>query len=534
MANLNQSYDFIKQIGVGGMATVFLGRHPALERLVAIKVVKGEQKDKVRRFEREARLSATLKQENLPAIFDYFTDDQNNHYLVMEYVDGVDISPIIKSKTTIPPMIVAMIAREVCRGLEHMHENGIIHRDIKPSNVRLGKNGQVKLMDFGIAKHEEDAGKSHLTATGVIVGTPSYMSPEQASGDQLTPQSDVYSLGIMMYEMLTGKKPYTADTNMTLISLIAQGKFTPLSETHPHLPPALVDIVHRAMVKSLRQRYATTSEIIKDLNKYLQSMSQIEIRDWLVRYYDAATTKDKIVDMNVFVLPAPVSVETAETTTRLVDTEKNNNFVLNKRHLVLGSAALVILCVLAYLFWPSDHPLGNYDPYGRLALSVRSDRQTIKDTRVYVNDSEFPLDDNFGGSLIIDNLQPGRNAIKIRFPLLYHTYEYNFTLDGADESKALNLDLTKIAASLDGVRPESRRYGFAVISEPAGVSVHLDDLKSKPLGKSPTGLIFPSVKTGLHKIFLQKEGYVTSAIERNFTPDQNYTLQYELEPAKKK
>ncbi|HNI11006.1 MAG TPA: PEGA domain-containing protein, partial [bacterium] len=258
------------------------------------------------------------------------------------------------------------------------------------------------------------------------------------------------------------------------------------------------------------------------------------IRDWLVRYYEAATTKDKIVDMNVFVLPAPVSVETAETSTRPVDTEKNNNFVLNKRHLVLGSAALVVLCVLAYLFWPSDHPLGNYDPYGRLALSVRSDRQTIKDTRVYVNDSEFPLDDNFGGSLIIDNLQPGRNAIKIRFPLLYHTYEYNFTLDGADESKALNLDLTKIAASLDGVRPESRRYGFAVISEPAGVSVHLDDLKSKPLGKSPTGLIFPSVKTGLHKIFLQKEGYVTSAIERNFTPDQNYTLQYELGPAKKK
>ncbi|MBX7152661.1 protein kinase [bacterium] len=540
MENLIQSYEITKQIGSGGMATVFMGRHPSLDRLVAIKVVKGDNRDKVKRFAREAVLSAALKQENLPAIYDYFVDAQKNHYLVMEYVDGIDVSDIIKSRATIPHFVSVMIAREVARGLEHMHEKGIIHRDIKPSNVRLSKDGQVKLMDFGIAKEEDEEAHKNLTSTGIIIGTPSYMSPEQASGDKLTTQSDIFSLGTMMYEMLTGKKPFSADSNLTLITLIAQGRYESLDRSQINIPQPLIRIVDRAMSKNLDTRYQHIGLVIKDLNHYLQSISQSQLLHFLMQYYSAVIGKDKNQDFTPFdklphIADAPEPSEvpdesTGEYIAKFYDKRKR------KKKIAIAAVTAFALAILVWFGWKGQWPFDFDGPaFGSVNLSLKSDKaDVLNDAHIYINDKEWLHSGNFDGKTILNHFQKGRNSLRIKFPLLYQNYEYNFTLEKETESKDVTLDLDKLSTLLDAYRGESRRLGFAVNTDPAGAFVYIDNDFKNIFAKTPSPLTWPNVRATFHKISIQKEGFRTVEIERPFTPNELLNIHIDLVPDKKK
>jgi serine/threonine protein kinase len=524
MENLIQSYEIIKQIGAGGMATVFMGRHPSLNRLVAIKVVRGDNKDKIKRFEREAILSASMKQENLPAIYDYFTDSQMNHYLVMEYVEGLDVSEIIKSRGPISPYICAMIAREAARGLEHMHEGGIIHRDIKPSNVRLGKDGQVKLMDFGIAKQEDEESQKHLTSTGIIVGTPSYMSPEQASGDKLTIQSDVYSLGTMMYEILTGKKPFIADSNLTLITMIAQGRFEPLEQKNLPIPQTLIDIVHKAMSKNLSTRYQHVGLVIRDLNAFLMSISQSQIKDILVKYYAIMSSKDKAAE-EMFLSDVIKTFSSPALENRNDVRSKRERSSFKGKATAAASLVIMILAAVFYIFFGRDTSAEQEEiGFGFFNLSVKTDKPgLLKDTRVFINDKEFPLT---GGNMTLKNFQRGRNALRIKFPLLYYTYEYDFSLERDDEIKMLSLDLDKMSSALDFYRPENRRIGFYTTADPP-VSVYFDG-ESNPFLKTPAAQTWLGFRPGIHKILFKKDGYITFSVDRNLTTNEYFHFKVDL------
>lgn len=540
MENLIQSYEITKQIGSGGMATVFMGRHPSLDRLVAIKVVKGDNRDKVKRFAREAVLSAALKQENLPAIYDYFVDAQKNHYLVMEYVDGIDVSDIIKTRGNVSHFVAVMIAREVARGLEHMHEKGIIHRDIKPSNVRLSKDGQVKLMDFGIAKEEDEEAHKNLTSTGIIIGTPSYMSPEQASGDKLTTQSDIFSLGTMMYEMLTGKKPFSADSNLTLITLIAQGRYEPLDRAHVAIPKGLIKIVDRAMSKNLDTRYQHIGLVIKDLNQYLQSISQSQLLHFLMQYYSAVTVKDKNPNLDFFSkLPhvsdtpqptdAPDELSTGEYIAKFYNRGKR------RKRIVVAAVTAIMAVVVAWFGWNGQWLDFDGSAFGSVNLSLKSDKaDVLNDVRIYVNDKEWSHSDNFDGKATLNHFQKGRNALRIKFPLLYQNYEYNFTLEKETESKDITLDLDKLSTLLDAYRGESRRLGFAVNTDPAGAFIYLDNDFKNIFAKTPSPLTWPNVRPTFHKISIQKEGFRTVEIERPFSPNELLNIHIDLVPDKKK
>ncbi|NUM79173.1 serine/threonine protein kinase [bacterium] len=541
MENLIQSYEITKQIGSGGMATVFMGRHPSLDRQVAIKVVKGDNRDKVKRFAREAVLSAALKQENLPAIYDYFVDAQKNHYLVMEYVDGIDVSDIIKTRGFVPHYAAVMIAREVARGLEHMHEKGIIHRDIKPSNVRLSKDGQVKLMDFGIAKQEDEEAHKNLTSTGIIIGTPSYMSPEQASGDKLTTQSDIFSLGTMMYEMLTGKKPFSADSNLTLITLIAQGRYEPLDRSQVSIPKPLIRIVDRAMSKNLDSRYQHIGLVIKDLNQYLQSISQSQLLHFLMQYYLTLTSKNKNPDFSPFAkLPhvadtpehnePPDELSTGEYIAKFYDKGKR------KKKIAIAAAVTLIITVVTWLTWKGLWPFDFNGPaFGNVNLSLKSDKtDVLNDVRIYVNDNEWPRSGNFDGKATLNHFQKGRNALRIKFPILYQNYEYNFTLEKENESKDVTLDLDKLSALLDAYRGESRRLGFAVNTDPAGAFVYIDNDFKNIFAKTPSPLTWPNIRATFHKISIQKDGFRTVEIERPFSPNELLNIHVDLVPDKKK
>jgi serine/threonine-protein kinase len=202
------SFRLIEKIGEGGMAIIYKAVQPSLKRTVVIKRLKDPNREIIERFKKEAFVSASFSQENVLAIYD-FIYAHKSYYLVMEFVDGHDLRDIIDFSAPLPPSVAALIIREVAKGIEYTHNKSVIHRDIKPSNILISHHGEIKLIDFGVAKDETP---SKLTLTGMIVGTPSYMSPEQANGDPLGPQSDIYSLGVLLYEMLTGVKPFLGDT----------------------------------------------------------------------------------------------------------------------------------------------------------------------------------------------------------------------------------------------------------------------------------------------------------------------------------
>ncbi len=535
MEKVIQSYEVIKQIGAGGMATVFMGRHPTLDRLVAIKVVKGDNRDKIKRFEREAVLSASLKQENLPSIYDYFMDAQKNHYLVMEYVEGIDVSDILKTRGPLPAGICAMIIREAARGLEHMHENGIIHRDIKPSNVRLGKNGQVKLMDFGIAKQEDDEAHRNLTSTGIIVGTPSYMSPEQASGDKLTVQSDIFSLGTMMYELLTGKKPFAADSNLTLITLIAQGKFESLYHSHPELPHNVVEIVHKAMSKNLNNRYQQIGHLIKDLNNFLQAMSQSQIKDYLIKYYTVVVSKNKSIDLADFDIPVnPDFTSTAvDLSYSKISFRPTFKHLRKYRWLYLSSASIAAAVTLLYFLYVNDL-IFKEPPFGRLDVNLKTKRANIlRDTKLYINDREFPLSASFDGVISLNQFQYGKNTVRFKFPVMYSTQELHFSFKDETDTLNFNFDIDKMIDALDIYPPDNRKIGINVFTVPSGSSVYINnDLKTSNL-RTPYTQGWIGFKTPVQSLILKKENYLTIKIPGPFPSNENFGLHVYLEPYKK-
>jgi len=268
------AYEIVEQLNESSMALVYKAIQPTLKRRVIIKKLKEQSDEAITRFKREAYVSAALNHENIVATYD-FVYERRNYFLIMEYIDGMDLKTILSICSPLPPVIAAMIIREIARGLEHSHSRNFIHRDIKPANVLISYQGDVKLIDFGVAKECRD---SDITQTGIIVGTPIYMSPEQASGDEISNQSDIFSLGVLFYELITGFKPYSASSNNELFSLISQGKYKSPRIFNNTIPFRVVQIIKKSMQKSLQKRYQTASEMIYDINNFLKWDNQVNIK----------------------------------------------------------------------------------------------------------------------------------------------------------------------------------------------------------------------------------------------------------------
>ncbi|MGD8863594.1 MAG: serine/threonine-protein kinase, partial [Myxococcales bacterium] len=214
----------IGEIGSGGMAVIYKAVQEPLERVVAIKALKPSiavDSQFAMRFEREARFMASLQHENILHVHD-FVKDGETMYIIMEYVQGIDLYDLLQLTPRLPVDVAAIIALQVARALDYAHFRGIIHRDIKPANIIISHQGEVKLMDFGIAR---DHSLSDLTETGTGVGTPSYMSPEQILGDKLDFRSDIFSLGIVLYQCITGQKPFIEDESRTVMQKIRLDRY---------------------------------------------------------------------------------------------------------------------------------------------------------------------------------------------------------------------------------------------------------------------------------------------------------------------
>lgn len=260
---LGNRYEILEQLGGGGMALVWKGKDAFLNRLVTVKVLRPEyasDQDFVRRFRREAQAVASLSHPNIVSIYDVGQENES-HYLVMEYVDGESLKELIRREAPLSPARVIQLGRQIAEALEHAHENSIIHRDVKPHNILITRSGRAKLTDFGIAQ----ASASTLTHTDTIVGSVHYISPEQAKGEPAGPKSDIYALGVVLYEMLTGKVPYQADGAIGVALKHIQEQPLSLREINPAVPEDLEKVVLRAMDKLPERRHKSARALGEDL-----------------------------------------------------------------------------------------------------------------------------------------------------------------------------------------------------------------------------------------------------------------------------
>jgi predicted Ser/Thr protein kinase len=250
----------------GGMGSVYAAIDERLNRKVAVKVLKDELADDprfVERFRREARAVAALSHPNIAGIFDYGEDD-GRHFIVMEYIEGRDLARIIREEGVFAPERAARIAAQICAALGHAHNMNIVHRDIKPGNVIVSPGDRVKVTDFGIARA---AGESTLTATGSMLGTAQYLSPEQASGGRVGSASDIYSAGVVLFEMLTGTVPFTGDSAVAVAMRHVSDDVPPPSSISRDVPPELDEVVATATAKDPVDRWSTANEMAEALRE---------------------------------------------------------------------------------------------------------------------------------------------------------------------------------------------------------------------------------------------------------------------------
>lgn len=265
---LGGRYEIIERIGGGGMALVYRANDILLNRNVAVKVLRQQfvhDEEFVRRFRREAQAAASLSHPNIVSVYDVGQQD-DTHYIVMEYVEGQNLNDIIKERAPLQPDEAVRIAVQICDALDHAHHNQIIHRDIKPHNILIGRNGRVKVTDFGIARAVTS---STITQTGSVVGSVHYFSPEHAKGVVTGEKSDLYSLGIVLYQMVTGRLPFLGESPISVALKHLQDGFEEPRQVNPHIPQSLENVILRAMRKNPGERYGSAREMLDDLETCL-------------------------------------------------------------------------------------------------------------------------------------------------------------------------------------------------------------------------------------------------------------------------
>ena len=325
---INDRYEIVKSIGEGGMANVYLANDKILERKVAVKVLRGDLSadDKfIRRFEREAQSVSNLSHPNIVEVYDVGVED-NEHYIVMEYIEGKTLKQLLKKRESLTLTEVIDIMTQLTDGMAHAHESYIIHRDIKPQNIMIEDNGLIKITDFGIAMA---LNATQLTQTNSVMGSVHYLPPEQASGKGATIKSDIYSLGILMYELITGNVPFKGDNAVEIALKHMKDKIPSIRKQNPATPQAVENILLKATAKNPRNRYDSVREMHED---FLHCLDEEHANDKKIVFEypendldssEPVSNKKKTTPKKV--LEKPVSEDTDELATEI--TEENDEII---------------------------------------------------------------------------------------------------------------------------------------------------------------------------------------------------------------
>lgn len=267
---LGNRYEILERIGGGGMAIVYRALDTILNRYVSVKVLRPQfvsDPEFVHRFRREAQSAASLSHPNVVNIYDVGVEDET-YYIVMEYINGKTLKEVIQERAPLPTAEAVEIAKQICAALQHAHEHHIVHRDIKPHNILMGKDGHVKVTDFGIARA---ISSNTITHNGSVLGSVHYFSPEQARGGITDVKSDIYSLGVVLYEMMTGELPFSGESPISVALKHLQEQFVDPRQLNPKIPQSVENIILKSLAKNPDVRYQSATEMSSDLNQALQN-----------------------------------------------------------------------------------------------------------------------------------------------------------------------------------------------------------------------------------------------------------------------
>lgn len=331
---LDGRYEIREIIGVGGMAVVYKAYDTIENHIVAIKILKQEfvtNEDFVRRFKNESKAIAVLSHPNIVKVYDVSFGDLIQ-YIVMEYIEGITLKQYIESHGHLEWKESVNIVMQILRALQHAHDKGIIHRDVKPQNIMLMKDGSIKVTDFGIARF---ARSEHKTMTDKAIGSVHYISPEQARGEITDEKADIYSVGVMLYEMLSGRLPFQADSAVIVAMMQLQNEAKPLREIDPTIPLGLSQITMNAMQKEILRRYQTAAEMLCDLETFRRDPSATFKHSYFV---DTAPTK--FVDTNNHEDEKEIKEPS----------KKSNSWVPIVTGVVVGIAILILVWLGVYIF----------------------------------------------------------------------------------------------------------------------------------------------------------------------------------------
>ena len=324
-------YEVVQHIGQGGMADVFLAIDTILNRHVAIKILRSDQSTdaiSILRFEREAQAATTLAHPNIVEIYDV-GEYKNHHYIVMEYVAGKTLKKVIRDRAPLLNLEAVDTMKQLTSAVAEAHKRGIIHRDIKPQNVIVKSDGSLKILDFGIATAK---GSAQLTQANNVMGSVHYLAPELAKGEPASPQSDIYALGIVFYEMLTGDVPFKADQAVQIALQHMREPMPSVRKANPNVPRSVENIIIRATAKNPRLRYQSCDEMLKDLEKCMLPEHQ----------------NDKPLSLNDPIDKTPTKQEKEDTKVGVTRSTSLSR-VANKRTKIYVTAILVLFAMFAVI-----------------------------------------------------------------------------------------------------------------------------------------------------------------------------------------
>ena len=496
---ISDRYQIIKSIGEGGMANVYLAYDTILERNVAVKVLRGDLANDekfVRRFQREALQASSLSHPNIVEVYDV-GEDNGEYYIVMEYVEGKHLKGLLKKrgKLTIPEVVDIMI--QVTSGLTVAHDSYIIHRDIKPQNIMILDNGLVKLTDFGIALAMNS---TQLTQTNSVMGSVHYLPPEGASGKGATLQSDIYSLGILMYELLTGKLPFRGETAVEIALKQLKEPMPSIRKEIPDIPQSIENIILRATAKNPKNRYADAREMHDDLLTCLDESRKNEIKISL-KYPEIDLDDGKMLKLKNENLTKKESDEIIAKRITQKDINKNQN----KSIVILLSifTGIVVLITSIVVLLPKLTKKAQVTVPDVSNMTVAEATKVLKDEGFTISETQIEEDDV--------KVEKGNVITTIPSPGTVHKKGYEIQLKVSKGNKSIEIEDYTGKNYLE-VKGKLEAYGINVRIEKKEMEVDSDE-------DYETNIIMDqSIKKGEH---LSKGDNITLYIPdiKNLYPD---------------
>ena len=446
---INDRYEIIRSIGEGGMANVYLAQDTILDRKVAVKILRGdlaEDEKFVRRFQREAISASSLNDPNIVEVYDV-GEDNGKYFIVMEYVQGLTLKQLIKKRGSLTLPEVQDIMLQLTSAVAHAHESYIIHRDIKPQNVIILEDGRVKIMDFGIAV-ALNAGE--FTQTNSVMGTVYYIPPEQANGGAATVKSDIYSLGILMYELVTGHVPFKGDNPVEVAIKHMNEPIPSICEYDPEMPQSIENIILRASAKNPKNRYDSAWEMHEDLQTALDK-DRFNEPKVVYKYREKGFEDDEIV---------PRQGRAARNAQK---DENKKDKRMNKALIVVGTIVGILIAALLFVFilWPKISDKPDIEIPDVKGMTVEQAESTLEDKGFEVKGKtkKEASDDVDEGKVIGTDPEIGES--------LKEGSEISLIVSSGSEKIEID-DYT--GEDFDKVKEELEEAGIRVLSDPKDVS----------------------------------------------------------------